>query len=190
MVRKHFPIRHSVDAPGLAGELDMLSEDLRRAFFAALDAYEKLGVRFALVGGLAAGSYGEPRATKDIDFLVGDEAFKKSGPIISFALPLPLQSYRVAIDPIPLPEDRVRWGHLDDALSNPVVDTTTGRPVSILPAHALAYMKLASSRSKDRGDIVAMILSGAVDILDLERMTDGDPELARALRLVALEMEE
>lgn len=32
------------------------------------------GIRHALVGGLAVGHHGHPRATKGVDFIVGDEA--------------------------------------------------------------------------------------------------------------------
>lgn len=189
MVRKQFNIRHPQNEVGLATELAMLSDGMQRAFFEAWDAYEKLGVRFVLVGGLAAGSYGEPRATKDIDFLLGDEAFVKSGRIVSFAVKMPLQSDRVAIDPIALPEAPQRWEHLEHGLTNPVFDTTTGRTIRILPPAALAYMKLASPRSKDRGDIVAMVSSGAVDPDELVRMVSGDVELMRALDLVFAELD-
>ncbi len=33
------------------------------------------GVRHVLIGALAVGAWGYPRASKDVDFLVGDEAF-------------------------------------------------------------------------------------------------------------------
>jgi hypothetical protein len=36
-----------------------------------------LGIPHALIGGLAVGVYGHPRATKDVDFLVGTEAFER-----------------------------------------------------------------------------------------------------------------
>ena len=35
-----------------------------------------LGVPHMLIGGVAVGLHGYPRATKDVDFLVGPEAFK------------------------------------------------------------------------------------------------------------------
>ena len=36
----------------------------------------ELGVRHVLVGGLAVGAWGHARATKHVDFLVGEEAFE------------------------------------------------------------------------------------------------------------------
>ena len=35
----------------------------------------QLGVPHVLIGGLAVGLHGHPRATKDVDFMVGTEAF-------------------------------------------------------------------------------------------------------------------
>ena len=40
----------------------------------------KLGVPHALIGGLAVGVHGHPRAAKDVDFLVGPEAFERTSP--------------------------------------------------------------------------------------------------------------
>lgn len=57
-----------------------------------------LGVRHALVGGLAVGLHGHPRATKDVDFIVGEEAFATTRPLISFRREL---------------EGVVRWGVVD-----------------------------------------------------------------------------
>jgi hypothetical protein len=52
----------------------------------------RLGVRHALVGGLAVGAYGYPRATKDVDFLVGDEAFEHHvGGIVTMKPGIPIQ---------------------------------------------------------------------------------------------------
>jgi len=39
----------------------------------------KVGIRHALVGGLAVGAHGHPRAIKDVEFLVGEEAVAHRG---------------------------------------------------------------------------------------------------------------
>ncbi|MCB9742606.1 MAG: hypothetical protein H6740_08405 [Alphaproteobacteria bacterium] len=44
----------------------------------------RLGVPHALVGGLAVGVHGHPRATKDVDFLVGQEAFASLEPVLTY----------------------------------------------------------------------------------------------------------
>jgi hypothetical protein len=177
MVRNQLGLKRPLSAGGLAAELAMLAPEMREALLAAAGAYAALGVPHALVGGLAAGAYGRPRFTRDIDFLVGDEAFVRSGLIVSFAKPMPLQAGQVAIDPIPLPEAPRRHAVLSEALRTCRVDETTGEAIPILDATWLAYMKLGSPRGKDRDDIVGMMLTGAVDRAALARAVTGDEEL-------------
>ena len=43
-----------------------------------------LGIPHALVGGLAVGLNGHPRATKDVDYLVGREAFEMTAPVLVY----------------------------------------------------------------------------------------------------------
>lgn len=187
MVRKQIHLQRRQGPQGLAAELAHLSENRRLALFAALDAYEATGVRFALVGGLAVGAYGEPRATKDIDFLVGDEAFVRSGPIISYAHHFPLEAYGTPIDVVPLPElPASRWRILNEELHRSDVDTTTGRPVPILSARGVAFMKLIAMRPRDVHDVVSMLDSGAVTGEGLAAMVQGDFELEQALEAVWL----
>jgi len=50
---------------------DFLNPRMVAAIRAAHEAYARLGIRHALIGGMAVGVHGHPRATKDIDFLVG-----------------------------------------------------------------------------------------------------------------------
>ncbi len=188
MVRNQLGLKRRAPGAGLQSQLAMLSDPMREAVLAACAAYAELGVPFALVGGLAAGALGRPRFTKDIDFLVGPEAFRKSGLIISFALPMPLQAGDVAIDPIPLPEEPARRAVLAAALSSAELDTTTGQPVPILAATWLAYMKLASPRGKDRDDIVGMMQAGNVDMPALESAVRGDDVLEGRLREALAEL--
>jgi hypothetical protein len=87
--------------PGLCAELDYLAPRFRTAVRAAANTYRRLGVRYALIGGLAAGAYGRPRSTKDADFLVGEEAFDSLGIVISFKPGIPQEACEVPIDNIP-----------------------------------------------------------------------------------------
>lgn len=193
MVRKHYSIRRRGTSFGLAAELDGLSDNFRRGVFQMAKEYEEAGVRFALIGGLAVGSYGEPRATRDIDFLVGDEAFLKTGLLIKYAFPFSLQFADIAIDTVSMPEpeiDPVQFEILQRALSKPNIDTTTGVPIPVLPAAALAYMKLVVGRSKDRGDVVSMMRTGAVDLDELGSMVAGDARLEAKFDAAVAEAEE
>lgn len=179
---------------GLRAVLDFLGPDARSAVLEANRAYASLGVPYALCGGLAAGAHGDPRVTKDIDFLVGDEAFVRTGRIVSFAKPMPLRADPLAIDPIPLPEAPARRAFLEQALAAPEIDRTTSEDVPVLSATAVAYMKLASPRGKDRSDIVGMMRAGRVDLTALRAAVAQDPELRtrldEALAELALEADE
>ena len=44
----------------------------------------ELGVPHALIGGLAVGVHGHPRATRDADSLVGSEAFDSTSPLLVY----------------------------------------------------------------------------------------------------------
>lgn len=172
----------------LALEMSMLSASMRQAFFTALDSYEATGVRFALCGGLAVGSYSEPRVTRDIDFLVGDEAFDQVGLLVIPKFKFPRSSSGFEIDTIPLPaENKNWWNVLNDELEHAEIDTSLGRPVPVMTARGLAYMKLLVGRAKDLGDVVALIESGAVQLEEIEQLIDGDVELERRLLIVEQE---
>ena len=188
MVRNQLGLKQRAPGAGLKAQLDMLAEPMREAVLAACVAYAELGVPYALVGGLAAGAMGRPQFAKAVDFLVGEQAFRKSGLIISFALPMPLQAGDVAIDPIPLPEEPARRAVLQAALAHPEMDATTGQSVPMLAATWLAYMKLASPRGKDRDDIVGMMQAGRVDLEALRHAVAGDDPLMERLAAALAEL--
>jgi hypothetical protein len=94
----------------------------------------ELGVPHALIGGLAVGVHGHPRATKDVDFLVGNEAFSCMSPILVFREEL-RDFVRIGeVDLTPLPADHPE---LAAYLSLP---TSGGFPV--ISVSALVLLKL------------------------------------------------
>ena len=111
----------------------------------------ELGVRHVLVGGLAVGAWGHPRATKDVDFLVGEEAFEHhAGGLVTMKYGVPIQVGWVAVDLLSAAaNDR------EDALGDPA---TGGVPVAPLPV--LMYLKLKSPRPKDLADVMELIRLG------------------------------
>lgn len=166
--------------PDLAAVLDLLSPRFTEALAAVHEALDRAGVRHALCGGLAAGAYGEPRATQDIDFLVGDEAFFHSGPLVMLRAGVPLEALGIAVDSIPIP---VGHAWLDEAVENPPTDS--GIPI-LRPEH-LVYMKLLSPRRKDAFDISAMIRHG-LDLAAARALAArGGPELVARLDALAAE---
>ncbi|HSR96518.1 MAG TPA: hypothetical protein VLM79_05565 [Kofleriaceae bacterium] len=116
----------------------------------ASSALSALGVRHVVVGGLAVGANGNPRATRDVDFLVGDEAFEHHpGGFVSMKPGVPIQVDGVAIDLL-----SVQTGeeHLANALDAPMG--------SMIEAPQLVYMKLKSPRQKDRVDVIELVKAG------------------------------
>jgi hypothetical protein len=166
------PRRHN-QAPGLRAELDHLAPAFRAAIHAAVQAYERAGVRYALIGGVAAGAYGEPRATKDVDFLVGDEAFDTVGSVISFRPGIPLEAHGVPIDSIPL---HVEYRRLYmQALDERVKSDESG--VWIATPEMVAVTKLAGGRPRDITAVAEMMHAGSIDLDELEKLVRPYPRL-------------
>jgi len=121
---------------------------------AASEAFRKAGVRHVLVGGLAVGVDGYPRNTKDIDFMVGDEAFEFHGLLVEPKAGLPMRYSGVTIDWVSLePNDRA-------ALEEFLVEASPGE-VPVMDVVPLIAMKLLAARHKDKADIVELIKAGA-----------------------------
>ncbi len=121
-------------------------------------ALSRLGIRHVVVGGLAVGANGAPRATKDVDFLVGDEAFEMHGAgFVTLKYGVPIQINRVAVDLLSAEPDEA---HLAAALAAPLG--------SAIGAPRLVYMKLKAGRQKDRADVVELLKAG----MDIEACRD------------------
>ncbi|MFT5129168.1 MAG: hypothetical protein ACI8W8_002790 [Rhodothermales bacterium] len=124
-----------------------------------LDALEtsrrlaELSIPHALIGGLAVGVYGHPRATKDVDFLVGNEAFSCMTPILVYRDELRDCVRAGEIDLMPLPSDHPE---LSEHLRVPAADE-----VPVIPTSALVLLKLIANRPQDRADVIALLDVGA-----------------------------
>jgi hypothetical protein len=141
------------EGPDLALCEGIVSAQILQALYDAAAQFDALGVPHVAIGGIAVGAYGAPRATKDVDFLVGDEAFVHHGPIVSFRPGLPIASNGVAVDPVSIGSDE---GFLLEAFERPAV--SHGVPVIGLPA--LIYMKLDAGRHHDLGDVERLLETG------------------------------
>ncbi len=110
-----------------------------------------LGVRHVLVGGLAVGAWGYARATSDVDFLVGEEAFEHHpGGLVTMKYGVPIQVGGVAVDLL-----SASANHREDALTSFRSDG-----VSVAPLEVLIYLKLKSPRPKDVADVMELIRLG------------------------------
>lgn len=130
--------------------VDVVADKVLAAWRTASDILARAGIPHVVVNGLAVGANGYPRATKDVDFLVGPDAFvQHAGGLVTMNPVLPIQVNGVAIDYL---SARDGEDHLAAALSGP--------PGSFLDPARLVYMKLRAGRLRDRGDVAGLINAG------------------------------
>lgn len=113
----------------------------------------ELGIPHALVGGLAVGLYGHPRATKDVDLLVQDSAFEMTEPFLVFRDELKDVIHVGVVDLLAVPKTRPVLGEL--------LQAPTEGGVPVIPLAALVLMKLDASRPQDLADIHRLLDAGA-----------------------------
>lgn len=137
-------------------------------------ALRRLGIPHALVGGLAVGLHGHPRATKDVDFIVGREAFRTVRPLLTYRDDLHEIVSR-GVGQVDL------LAALDD---DPVLLRALSLPapgeIPVVPIEVLVVMKLRADRPQDRADITRLM-----DGLDAAHLRDfvaqNDPALSPRL---------
>ena len=139
------------ERPDLSLLDDVVAPRILDAMRASSQFLRENGIKHVLVGGLAVGAYGHPRATKDVDFLVGDNAFEHHGGGI-VTMRAPIQVNGVAVDHVSVGAGET---FLTDLLHT--TPQTEGTPV--VPLEALVYMKLKAGRAQDVADLVALIKS-------------------------------
>lgn len=135
-----------------------------------------LGVPHALVGGLAVGVHGHPRATRDVDFLVGKEAFSQVFPLLVYRDELSEVVRIGVVDLLAVPSNRPSL-HLALALPG-------AGELPVIPVEALVMMKLDAHRPQDRADVIALLRLG-MDIAELRAfLADHAPDLLTRLGAV------
>lgn len=127
-----------------------------------------LGVPHALVGGLAVGVHGHPRLTKDVDFLVGSQAFERTTPFLVYRPEL-AEVARVGFSDLMAIPQGFPWLEDEVALGDAV-------PVISLPG--LVLMKLLAFREQDRADVEALLRDDESRLADVsDYLADRAPEL-------------
>jgi hypothetical protein len=168
-----FRVREGPSGPDLKPVAEVVSENVWRAMTDASESLRSMGIKHALVGGLAVGAHGWPRATRDVDFLVDDSAFVKSDTgLVILRAGIPVQAHGVAVDTISVRDDEQ---HLLKAIE--AAELSEGIPV--ISIEALVYLKLASPRSQDRQDVVQLTRAGA-DIDRVRQYLDANAQKLRA----------
>jgi hypothetical protein len=130
--------------------VDVVSAKVLDALKLASEALTLAHVRHVVVGGLAVGANGYPRATREVTFLVGAEAFHHhASGLVTMRPEIPFQVNGVAVDLL-APETH-----------EPFLETTLSAPPgSMMEAAPLVYLKLKSPRRKDHVDVIEMIKGG------------------------------
>jgi hypothetical protein len=112
-----------------------------------------LGVRHAVAGGLAVGAHGYPRATHDVDLLVGNEAFERhTGGLVTLKPGVPIEIEGVSVDLLSTNDDE---GFVERSLQH-----ARSGEIPVVAAETLIYLKLKSPRLKDRADVVELLKAG------------------------------
>ena len=159
----------------------VVSPEILNAMHAAAARLEACGIRHALAGALAVGAHGYPRASKDVDFVVGDEAFTfHAGGIVTVNPDIPIRVGHVAVDPISVGTDEP---HLMEAVQRAPVS----HGVAVLPVEALVYMKLKSPRRKDAADVVELVKAGVDTAKISNYLARVAPDLTGKFKTLILE---
>lgn len=144
-------------APDLARALAFLPREVGVAVREASAALTRAGVRHALCGGVAVSCYADPRATKDVDFLVGEEAFVHHGALVTMNPAVPTRVGAVPVDTVPLVPKLT-------ALEAGLADAPRSDGIPVVTPEALVAMKLVAGRLRDQADVQQLLASGAVDV--------------------------
>jgi len=151
--------RRRLNSMDLKEVFRFVAPQIREAALKTADQLNRLGIRYALAGGLAVGAHGYIRATVDVDFLVGEEAYEHQGPLVTFksGVPIEVAGVRIAcLSPVAL------GPQLEDVLNSPL----ESEGLAVVPIEVLIFMKLADGRRKDLVDVVELMKAGA----DLHRV--------------------
>lgn len=135
-----------------------------------------LGIRHAVVGGLAVGAHGAPRNTTDVDFLVGLEAFEGTGLVLTHRAGVPVKIGTVPVDLLPAEEP------LFESALVAAQNTTETVPIISLPI--LVQMKLRALRAHDQDDVRRLIRAGADLGAIREHLGANEPALLSRLDYV------
>jgi hypothetical protein len=153
-VRPHLSIagafRRRVTKPDPSLLQGVVAAEVLAAMKIASAALRASRIRHVVVGALAVGANGFPRAAKVVDFLVGDEAFERhAGGLVTLRAGVPFEVNGVAVDFVSAqPEEDFLTATLD------------AEPGSMIDAPPLVYLKLKSPRHKDRTDVIELVKSG------------------------------
>jgi hypothetical protein len=161
--------------------LEAASAVSEKVMLAAYDASRELtwrGIPHALIGGLAVGAHGAPRATKDVDFLVSQADAFEGTVVLSFKPGVPIAVRGIVVDYL-TPEGSPHAALLSHALKQAKV--SQGVPVIALAP--LVLMKLQAARRRDLDDVSRLLQRADDEERIREYLKTHAPELVEQLDL-------
>ena len=129
----------------------------------------RLRIPHALIGGLAVGLRGFPRATKDVDYMVGPEAFEMTTPFLVYRDELKDRVKMGVVDLLAVPD---AYPCLADELGLPAPGT-----VHVIAPAALVLMKLSAGRAQDLADVSRLLAAGLDPDEVADYLVDNAPSL-------------
>jgi predicted nucleotidyltransferase len=190
----------------MVNELPSLSQHLHLGLQELVHALEKRGLRYTLIGGLAAGFRGRPRFTQDIDFLLEVpqlvlpallEELKERG--FSFETETAIREWtREHMTVLSFQGVQIDWLKPVVPLYQHVIDSARpeewlGTTLRIASTEGLILTKLIASRTQDQADIESLLASNQgqldVDLIRREWLTvstANDPRMQRFEEMVRL----
>lgn len=145
--------------------------DLYRELRAIIDALERAGLAYALVGGLAVSMYTAPRATEDVDIGIAPEGAENAVNALAaigfrqHGRPMTVADGRLEIrrllkidgtDLLPLDILVARDPGLDALLKDRVTVDWEGRPITIVSVASLRALKRLRGSAQDQADLEAL----------------------------------
>ncbi|HKY40953.1 MAG TPA: hypothetical protein VJN18_33695 [Polyangiaceae bacterium] len=120
------------------------------------------GVRHCVLGAIAVGIHGWPRATRDVDLLLGPEAWRSAPDgTLTALVEMPEQVNGVGIDYLPV---SVAGDFLIEAFDRVLI--TEGVPIA--PIEVVILTKLVRLVMRDQADIVELLKAGLFDAAAVE----------------------
>jgi len=128
----------------------------------------ELGVPHALIGGLAVGIHGHPRATKDVDFLVGREAFASTEPFLVYREELKELARVGETDFMSVPSDHPGLA----------AELRLEEGIPVISLRGLVLMKLSAFRARDQEDVRTLLRRSPGEIRGVrDHLQAQSPEL-------------
>lgn len=132
----------------------------------------ELEIPHVLIGGLAVGVHGHPRATRDVDFLVGPEAFASTSPILVYRDEIKDIAVVGETDVMSVPD---KYPGLADELR-------LEDDLPVISLRGLVLLKLDANRVRDREDVRALLARAPDQVRDVrDYLLEQAPELISRL---------